>query len=142
MNWVEERLDKIQNIPNTNAVPTEEFFIKLVGKPKYSHLTKIIKLAKEYDSWLIDTMKMPVLTTDDFKKQLSIKAKYYTNEVSKIKTKNPTTINRLIEYALGLNLTNNYKDSVYKTARKYGIKILSLLYRANPTTFLNNFVDF
>ena len=131
MNWVEERLDKIQNIEN--------FFIKINGKPKYKHVSKIIQLAKEYDEWVMEATK-PIYDFDnDFKEQLSLKAKYYTDEVARIRTNNPATINKLIEYSLGLNISGNYKTAAIKSARKYGIKIMNLLYKTDSTKFLSNF---
>lgn len=139
MNWVEERLDKIQNISSTNTIPTENFFIKINGKPKYSHISKIIRLAKEYDSWVVENTKPSYFTDSEFKQQLSDKAKYYAEEVGKVRTKNVATINKLIEYSLGLNLSGNYKNAAIKSARKYGIKIMNLLYRTDKTKFLSNF---
>ena len=139
MNWVEERLDKIQNISSTNTIPTENFFIKINGKPKYKHVSKIIQLAKEYDEWVMEATK-PIYDFDnDFKEQLSLKAKYYTDEVARIRTNNPATINKLIEYSLGLNISGNYKTAAIKSARKYGIKIMNLLYKTDSTKFLSNF---
>lgn len=139
MNWVEERLDKIQNASTSDSIPTENFFIKIKGKPKYKHLSKIIQLAKEYDDWIIESTKPLYEPENDFKEQLSLKAKYYSDEVAKIRTTNPVTINRLIEYCLGLNLHDNYKTSAYKTANKYSLKIMNLLYKADSTKFLSNF---
>ena len=139
MNWVEERLDKIQNNTTSEALPTENFFIKVNGKPKYKHISKIIQLAKEYDEWVIESTKPLYDPENNFKEQLSLKAKYYADEVAKIRTTNPVTINRLIEYSLGLNLHYNYKASAYKVANKYGLKIMNLLYRADSTKFLSNF---
>ena len=139
MNWVEERLDKIQNIPSTNTIPTENFFIKMVGQPWYKHISKIIQLAKEYDEWIMESTKPLYDPDNSFKEQLSLKAKYYADEVAKIRTTNPVTINRLIEYSLGLNLHDNYKASAYRVANKYGLKIMNLLYKANRTKFLSNF---
>lgn len=139
MNWVEERLDKIQNSTTSDAIPTEEFFIKIDGKPEYRHVTKVIKLAKEYDDWIQSAMQPTYVGEDNFKEQLSIKAKYYSDEVAKIRTKNPATINKLIEYSLGLNIVGNYKNAAVKSARKYGVKILNLLYRSDSTKFISNF---
>ena len=139
MNWVEERLDKIQNASTSDSLPTENFFIKIKGKPEYRHISKIINLAREYDAWIADVTK-PIYSMDsDFKEQLALKAKYYSDEIAKIRTKNPSTINKLIEYSLGLNLGGNYKEAAVKSARKYGIKIMNLLYRADCTKFLSNF---
>lgn len=139
MNWVEKRLDKIQNNTTSEAIPTENFFIKISGKPEYRHINKIIYLAKEYDSWIADATK-PIYSNDnDFKEQLALMAKYYSDEVAKIRTKNSSTINKLIEYSLGLNLGGNYKEAAVKSARKYGIKIMNLLYRTDSTKFLSNF---
>ena len=139
MNWVEERLDKIQNTSSTNTIPTENFFIKINGKPEYRHVSKIINLAREYDAWITEATKPAYSVDDDFKEQLSLKAKYYSDEVAKIRTRNLSTINKLIEYSLGLNLGGNYKEAAVKSARKYGIKIMNLLYRADSIKFLSNF---
>lgn len=139
MNWVEERLDKIQNASTIEAIPTEEFFVKINGKPWYKHVTKIVELAKEYDAWIVEATKPSFVGEDDFKQQLSEMAKYYSEEVAKIRTRNPATINKLIEYALGLNIKGTYLNSAYKAANKYGVKVLNLLYRADSTRFLSNF---
>lgn len=139
MNWVEEKLDKIQNASTSDSIPTEKFFIKINGKPKYKQVSKIIQLAKEYDEWIMESTKPLYDPDSNFKEQLSLKAKYYADEVAKIRTTNPVTINRLIEYSLGLNLHDNYKTSAYKTANKYGLKIMTLLYRTNKIKFLSNF---
>ena len=141
MNWVEEKLDKIQNSSTSDSIPTENFFIKVKGQPWYKHISKIIQLAKEYDEWIIETTKPIYDPENNFKEQLSLKAKYYSDEVAKIRTTNPVTINRLIEYSLGLNLHDNYKHSAYKAANKYGRKILTLLFKADSTKFLSNFVE-
>ena len=139
MNWVEERLDKIQNNTTSQTIPTENFFIKINGKPEYRHISKIISLAKEYDDW-IQSVTKPVYSPDDnFKEELSLKAKYYSEEIGKIKTRNTATINKLIEYSMGLNISGNYKNAAIKSARKYGIKILNLLYRTDRTKFISNF---
>lgn len=142
MNWVEGKLDKIQNATTVEAEPTENFFIKINGKPEYRHVSKIAKMAKEYDEWVVNTSKHFHGTDESFKEQLVAKAKYYSDEISKIKTRNPATINKLIEYSLGLNISGNYRMSIVKSTRKYGMRILCLLYKANPTVFLSNFVDF
>lgn len=139
MNWVEEKLDKIQNASTSDSIPTEKFFIKINGKPKYKQVSKIIQLAKEYDEWVMESTKPLYDPDSNFKEQLSLKAKYYADEVGKIRSNNPATINKLIEYSLGLNISGNYKNAAIKSARKYGIKIMSLLYRANRTKFLSNF---
>lgn len=139
MNWVEEKLDKIQNVPNTNTVPTCDFFIKINGKPEYRHISKVAKMAMEYDEWVVNTTKYFHGTDESFKEQLVAKAKHYTDEISKIKIRNPATMNKLIEYSLGLNISGNYKTAVTKAVRKYGLRILCLLYKANPTVFLSNF---
>lgn len=139
MNWVEEKLDKIQNASTSDSIPTEKFFIKINGKPKYKQVSKIIQLAKEYDEWIMESTKPLYDPDSNFKEQLSLKAKYYADEVGKIRSNNPATINKLIEYSLGLNISGNYKNAAIKSARKYGIKIMSLLYRANRTKFLSNF---
>ena len=139
MNWVEEKLDKIQNASTSDSIPTEKFFIKMNGQPWYKHISKIIQLAKEYDEWIMESTKPLYDPDNSFKEQLSLKAKYYADDVTKIRTTNPVTINRLIEYSLGLNLHDNYKASAYKVANKYGLKIMNLLYRADSTKFLSNF---
>lgn len=139
MNWVEERLDRIQNSSTAESTPTENFFIKINGKPWYNHLTRIVNLAKEYEAWIIEATSRLYSSDEDFKKQFALKAKYYSDEVSKIRTSNPATINKLIEYSLGLNIRGNYADTVYKSANKYGIKVLNLLYKADSTKFLSNF---
>ena len=139
MNWVEERLDKIQNSSTAESLPTEGFFIKINGKPWYNHITRIVNLAKEYEAWIIESTSKLYSADESFKDQFATKAKYYSDEVSKIRTKNPATINKLIEYALGLNIKGNYADTVYKSASKYGLKVLNLLYKADSTKFLSNF---
>ena len=140
MNWVEERLDKIQNSSTGDTIPTENLFIKMSGIPKYKQISKVIRIAKEYDDWVKKTDSQPMVDDDEFSEQIRLKAEQYSNEISKIKIGNPLTINRLIEFSMGLNLSERNKSSVYRSARKYGIKILNFLYRSNKDKFLANFV--
>ena len=85
MNWLEEWLDKIQNVPSTNTIPTKEFFIKMCGNSNRRQMTKIRELVEVYDRYI----------------------KYYSISVM--------TINRLIETAFGLEANNNrslfYKET-------------------------------
>ena len=46
MNWLEEWLDKIQNISSTNTIPTKEFFIKMHGKANDRQMSKVQRLAE------------------------------------------------------------------------------------------------
>ena len=52
MNWLEEWLDKIQNISSTNTIPTKEFFIKMHGEANRRQMTKVQHLAVYWDGYI------------------------------------------------------------------------------------------
>ena len=63
----------------------------------------------------------------------------FLKEIGRIKIKNPVTVNRLIETALGLEKHTGGR-SRYRDATKYTRKMLNLLYRTNREFFLESFL--
>lgn len=140
MNWLEEWLDKIQNISSTNTTPTKEFFIKMQGDANRRQMSKIRNLVEIYDGWV----KYYMIRYNDHSYNLvinNIVAIYreILEKLSKIKIGNVVTINRLIETALGIE-TNNNRSLFYKEGQKYTRKMLNMLYRMDKQRFLANFV--
>lgn len=138
MNWLEEWLDKIQNISSNNSVPTKDFFVKMQGKANDRQMSKIRELVETYDGYV----KYFTLNCSDNNynvgDMVSI-SREILDRLCKIKIGNVITINRLIETALGLE-TNNNKSLFYKDGQKYTRKMLNLLYKMNKNRFLNNFI--
>lgn len=139
MNWLEEWLDKIQNISRNNVRPTKDFFIKMQGFANNRQMSKIRQLVELYDGYIKYYAIIP--KNDD--NSISFKMADVSNEIldrlSKIKIGNIITINRLIETALGLE-TNNNKSLFYKDAKKYTRKMLNMLYKMDKSRFLSNFI--
>ena len=138
MNWLEEWLDKIQNISSNNSIPTKDLFVKMQGDGNRRQMSKIRELVETYDSYV----RYYTLSCNDNNynvgDMVSI-SREILDKLCKIKIGNMITINRLIETALGLE-TNNNKSLFYKDGQKYTRKMLNLLYKMDKNKFLNNFI--
>ena len=139
MNWLEEWLDKIQNISSTNCEPTEKYFIKMKGYGNNRQITQIRKLIEEYDNF-IKHGKIVAKDTRDFTAEMISRTNELLEKLSRIKIGNIVTINRLIETSLGLEQNNN-KSLSYRNGQKYTRKMLNMLYRMNRQNFLMNFIS-
>lgn len=139
MNWLEEWLDKIQNISSTNTVPTEKFFIKMQGEARYKQMSKICQIAENYDKWIKYYAAQYDKSDNTFVSMLNI-SNEFVEAVRKIKIRNIITINRLIEVALGLSREIGASGKRHYDPTKYARKILNLLYKYDKDKFLNNFV--
>lgn len=134
MNWLEEILDEIEPISSTNTIPTENFFVKIEGKPNHRQMSKIRKLVDEYDNFVKTSKEQGDNISgqiDEFQKLLE--------QVSKVKVNNLVTINRLVESALGLENDGKGRP-IDKSAVKFTRKMLNVLYKTNREKFLNCFV--
>ena len=140
MNWLEEWLTKIQNSSSKNTVPTKEFFVKMQGEANRRQMSKIQKLAEEYDGYI-------KYYTTSFGKDSSVYSSMLDitieilEELNKIKIGNMKTINRLIELALGLSNEVGASNRREYDPSKYTRKILNLLYKNNKSRFLDNFTS-
>ena len=139
MNWLEEWLDKIQNISSTNTTPTKDFFIKMQGKANDRQMSKIQKLAEIYDGYIKYYAISYNKNNDTFFSMLDV-SREIVDELSKIKISNVVTINRLIELALGLSSEVGASYKRQYDPSKYTRKILNLLYKSNKDKFLANFI--
>lgn len=140
MNWLEEWLDKIQNISSTNTVPTKEFFIKMQGDGNRRQMSKIRSLVEVYDGYI----KYYIIHYAENNHSAVVNnmvtiSREILDRLSRIKIGNAITINRLIETALGLE-TNNNRTLYSKEGQKYTRKMLNLLYKMDKKRFLNNFI--
>ena len=138
MNWLEEWLDKIQNISSSNSISTKDFFIKMQGDANRRQMSKIQKLAEYWDGYI----KNYAITKNDneaFFCMVDV-SKEVVDELSKIKIGNIVTINRLIELALGLSNEVGASCKRKYDPSKYTRKVLNLLYKSNKDKFLANFI--
>ena len=140
MNWLQEWLDKIQNISSTNALPTKEFFIKMEGEANRRQMSAIMKLVKEYDDYVKESNITPPKTEDEYVFTIIEKANAILEKLQAINIRNILTINRLIEISLGLSneVGASYKRTYDPT--KYTRKLLNLLYKSDKDRFLANFI--
>ena len=138
MNWLEEWLDKIQNISSANSVPTRSFFIKMSGYGDHKQMSKIRQLIEAYDSYIKQYAVSHSKDDDMFSTATDI-SNEILDRLSKIKIGNVVTINRLIETSLGLEVNNN-RSLFYKDSQKYTRKMLNMLYKMDKNKFLNNFI--
>ena len=139
MNWLEEWLDKIQNISSNNSVPTKDFFIKMQGKANDRQMSKIQKLAETWDGYIKYYAISFKNDSSTFFSMVDI-SKEVVEELSKIKIGNIVTINRLIELALGLSSEVGASHKRQYDPSKYTRKVLNLLYKSNKDKFLSNFI--
>ena len=140
MNWLEEWLDKIQNISSTNTVPTKEFFIKMQGRPNDKQMSAIMSLVKEYDDCVKSSNIYPPKTDDEYVFTIVEKANAILERLQSINVRNVLTINRLIEVALGLSSEIGVSHRRKYNPAKYTRKLLNLLYKTNKDRFLANFI--
>ena len=138
MNWLEEWLDKIQNISSTNTIPTKEFFIKMHGDANRRQMTKVQHLAEYWDGY-IKNYAMSKNDNNAFFCMVDV-SREVVDEISKIKIGNIVTINRLIELALGLSNEVGASHKRLYDPSKYTRKVLNLLYKSNKEKFLTNFI--
>lgn len=136
MNWVVERLDKIQGAKRTNSLDNSLFFKKLEGKPNARQVSAIYELVERYCQYVKVFNQTYDPDTSDIECLLQ-ETEDIIEEIQKKKTSNNTTYNNLICAALGLNA--NARGSANKKATKYTRSLLNLLYKANKTKFLENF---
>lgn len=139
MNWLEEWLDKIQNISSTNTIPTKEFFIKMHGKANDRQMSKVQRLAEYWDGY-IKNYTMAKNDNNAFFCMVDV-SREVVDEISKIKIGNIVTINRLIELALGLSNEVGASHKRLYDPSKYTRKVLNLLYKSNKEKFLTNFIS-
>lgn len=138
MNYLQEYLDKIQNMTTRDTIPTKEFFIKMDGYAHVGQSKKMIKLVKKY------TEKLAQIRYDyRFDKELyAQEIELLTDNVIKIfseaNCKNKRTINRLIEISMHIEAEHHFS---MKIESKYSINLLNLLYKSNQEKFLNNFIQ-
>ena len=138
MNWLEEWLDKIQGSSTSSTTPTEEFFIKMNGKPNNRQMSKIRTLIEKYDLF---TKSIHVSESDEevIADKLIIESNALLDELRKMKIGNIVTINRLIETSLGLETGIGASKRLIGTNTRYTRKILNYLYKMNKDKFLINF---
>lgn len=141
MNWLEEWLDKIQNISSTNTKPTKDFFIKMQGRPNDKQMSAIMALVEEYDDCVKSSNVSPPKTDDEYVFTIIEKANFILEKLQAINVKNVLTINRLIEVALGLSNEIGVSHRRKYNPAKYTRKLLNLLYKTNKDRFLSNFIS-
>lgn len=141
MNWMQECLEKIQGMTYTQWINTLDF---LVEKPKTPatnrQMDKIRRIVKDLDAFARKFNAINQLDeNDDESLELLInKSEEVYEVVSKMKISFPTMY-RLIETTFGYD-SRARNDRKYKTATKYAIKTLNVLYRANKDLFLSCFI--
>jgi hypothetical protein len=140
MNWLEEWLDKIQNISSTNTIPTKEFFIKMQGRPNDKQMSAIMSLVKEYDDCVKSSNATPPKSDDEYVFTIIEKANAILEKLQAINVRNVLTINRLIEVALGLSSEIGVSHRRKYNPAKYTRKLLNLLHKTNKDRFLANFI--
>lgn len=138
MNWLQERLDKIQGIPYKHySTDTLEFVMKPTGYADNRQMTKIRKLVDEYDRY--STYCLINMDEETGVEMYAIK----TNEViEKLKSMSISrnTMIRLINTSLGY-VGNTKKKYVYRKATEQTRRMMSLLYRYDKKKFLSCFTD-
>ncbi len=137
MNWLEECLDQIPGSKRRKTLDTEAFFVKHPGKANDRQMAKIRGLVEEYD-WYVKENRC-FFDTEEGMLSFSEETERFLKEIGRIKIKNPVTVNRLIETALGLD-RNAGGPRRYRNATKYTRKMLNLLYRTNKEHFLDSFL--
>lgn len=137
MNWLEQWLDRIPGSSTSLTTPTLDFFLKMNGKPNNRQMTRIRSLIENYDL-IVKSVYASESDEDRIADRLLKESALLLEELKKIKIRNPVTINRLIETALGLSAGSAGRKTGEVTAR-YTRKMLNCLYRTDRERFLQNF---
>lgn len=140
MNWLQEWLDKIQGASTKVTTPTENFFIKMDGKPTNSHITKIMEIIDNYNNSII-YLRSVCNNDEEYYPALYQLTDEVVKKIQKMKINNKLTINRLIEICLGINKGTSLISKRKCDPQKHTRKILNLLYKYNPQKFLDNFTN-
>lgn len=138
MNWLEEWLDKIQGSSTSDTIPTENFFIKMNGKPNNRQMSKIRTLIEKYDLFA-KSIYISESNEEIILEKLIEESNLLLDELKKIKIGNIITINRLIETALGLERGVGTSKKLLGINTRYTRKILNYLYKMDKDRFLINF---
>ncbi len=138
MNWLEEWLDKIQGSSTSDTTPTQEFFIKMNGKPNNRQMSKIRSLIEKYDLF---AKSIHISESDEeiIAENLIIESNLLLDELRKVKIGNIFTINRLIETSLGLETGVGASKKLVGVNTRYTRKMLNCLYKMDKDKFLKNF---
>lgn len=139
MNWLQEWLNKIQGASKTNTIPTEDFFIKMKGKPNNHQISNIMILISEYDSY-IKNLQISCNDSEAYYDLIANKFYELLNEISKIRIRNVITINRLVEISIGISTDKGLTGQRKNNPSKYAKKTLNILYKYDKDKFLNNFI--
>lgn len=138
MNWLEDCLDKIQNISSTNTTNTSDFVIKMDGYGNNRQISKIYNLIENYDNY-VKSVKTKGLDEEESYNLILDKSNKLLEQLNKIKVGNIVTINRLINIAFGLESNVGVNKSSQRQGIKHTRKILNYLYKMNKEKFLMNF---
>lgn len=139
MNWLQEWLDKIQGASTKVTTPTENFFIKMKGKPNNYQISNIMTLIADYDSY-IKNLQLSCSDTEIYYDLIANKFHELLNEISKMRIRNVITINRLIEISIGISSNKGLTEQRKNNPSKYVKKTLNILYKYDKNKFLNNFI--
>ena len=143
MNWMQERLEKIQGASTSDGTDILSLMAEKSKKaPTFNQMNKIRKIIEDYDSFT-----KHIIATNDFDdeddleilKTLEDKSEEVYQIVSKMKISFPTMY-RMIEASFGYE-GNTRNDRKYKNITKYTVKTMNVLYRANKDLFLSCFTS-
>lgn len=138
MNWLEEWLDKIKGASTSDTIPTENFFIKMTGKPNNRQMTKIRQLIENY-ALFTKTLHISEPEEEIIADKLIAESDQLLAELKKIKIGNIVTINRLIETSLGLESGVGASKKLAGIHTRYTRKMLNYLYKMDKNKFLIHF---
>lgn len=138
MNWLEEWLDKIQGSSTSDTTPTEDYFIKMNGKPNNRQMSKIRSLIEKYDLFA-KSIHISDFNEEIIADKLVKESNSLLDELKKVKIGNIITINRLIETSLGLETGVGASKKLIGINTRYTRKMLNYLYKMDKDKFLINF---
>ena len=136
MNWLEECLNKIQGLPNSDDYCIDNLFIRDNSRADYRKIGRVRALIEEYDKWIKTEFPYYDHYEQDNFLLLSQKQEEVIEAIKNTKL-SKASINHLIGAALQVE---NYVNKQSKKATKLQRKMLNLLYKHDPEKFLNCFL--
>ena len=143
MNWMQERLEKIQGASTSGGTDVCMYLIEKPKKsPTHSQMKKIRSIVEDYDSYCRHFISVSDCSDEEGLESMELIENKSQEVFEIVRNMKPTlaTMYRLIESSLGYEGKVN-TSKIYKNATKYTVKTLNILYRANREMFLSCFMQ-
>lgn len=136
MNWLIDRLNKIQGASKRETIDDVEFLVKQEKHANWTQVQKVRELVEKYDGYVKYCMS---INDEEIRNLYYIEKTEETMEELRKLNISHQTMRRLIASSLGYE-GKTKKKYIYSKASRYTIKMLNLLYKYDKQKFLKCFI--